>query len=189
MSRIGKTPIAIPDGVTVEIKQNLVKVSGKLGKMEYSFLPGIGVSQVEKEIIVTRSDDSREQKSVHGLTRSLINNMIIGVSAGYEKKLQVIGTGFTAEIVGPWLKMGLGYSHDILMEIPENLTVAAETVPRREQGPLGVQAKISVKGYHKEDVSKFAAEIRKCRMPENYKGKGVRYEGEYVQIKAGKTTA
>jgi len=189
MSRIGKTPINVPKGVTVEIIENVVKVTGKLGNLEYAFLDGIGVTQEGTVVIVTRKDDTREQKSLHGLTRALINNMVIGVSEGFEKKLQVIGTGFSAERVGPWLKLGLGYSHDILMEIPEDLTVAAEMVPRRDQGPLGVQAKISVKGYHKEDVSKFAAEIRKCRKPENYKGKGVRYEGEYVQIKAGKTTA
>lgn len=189
MSRIGKTPIKLPQGVTVKIEGNLVKVSGKLGELEYAFLEGIGVTQVQNEIVVTRRDDSREQKSLHGLTRALINNMVVGVSEGFEKKLQIIGTGYSAEIVGPWLKLGLGYSHDILMEIPENLTVAAEMVPRREQGPLGVQAKVSVKGNHKEDVSKFAAEIRICRKPENYKGKGIRYEGEYVQIKAGKTTA
>jgi large subunit ribosomal protein L6 len=189
MSRIGKTPINIPEGVTLEINERLVKVSGNLGTLEYTLLEGMGISQEENQIIITRADDSREQKSRHGLTRSLINNMVIGVSAGFEKKLQVIGTGYSAEVVGPWLRLGLGYSHDILMEIPENLTVQAEAVPRREQGALGVQANITVKGYHKEDVSKFAAEIRRCRQPENYKGKGVRYLGEHVQIKAGKTTA
>lgn len=189
MSRIGRTPITIPQGVTVTINENIVKASGKLGELEYAFLDGIGVEQVENEVIVTRSDDSRDQKSFHGLTRSLINNMVIGVSEGFEKKVQIIGTGYSAEIVGPWLKLGLGYSHDILMEVPENLTVVAEMVPRREQGALGVLATVSVKGNHKEDVSKFAAEIRKCRKPENYKGKGIRYEGEYVLIKAGKTTA
>ena len=116
--------------------------------------------------------------------------MIIGLSEGYVKELQVIGTGYSAEVLGPWLKLSVGFSHDILIQIPENLKVEAESVPRREQGALGVQAKIKISGIHKEDVGKFAAEIRKCRPPLNYAtGKGIRYKGEYVRIKPGKTAA
>lgn len=189
MSRIGRTPIKIADGVTVTIELPLVSVKGAKGEISWSVPEGITVEQEDGVVIVKRRDDSREQKAYHGLTRALINNMITGVSAGYEKKLQVIGTGYSAENVGPWLKLSLGYSHDILMEVPEHLTVEAEVVPRREQGPLGVQARIKVSGISKEDVGKFAAEIRGCRPPENYKGKGVRYEGEYVVIKPGKSGA
>jgi len=137
-----------------------------------------------------RRDDSKEQKSFHGLTRSLVNNMVIGLSEGYSKELQIIGTGYSAEVMGPWLKLSVGYSHDILMQIPENLKVEAELVPRRDQGALGVQANVKVSGIQKEDVGKFAAEIRKCRPPLNYAtGKGIRYKGEYVRIKPGKTAA
>jgi large subunit ribosomal protein L6 len=113
--------------------------------------------------------------------------MVIGVTEGFQKTLQIIGTGYNAERVGPWLRLTLGYSHDILMEIPDNLTVEAVVIPRREQGKLGVQAVITVKGIHKEDVGKFSAEIRNCRPPENYKGKGIRYLNEWVLIKPGKS--
>ncbi|MCD6180877.1 MAG: 50S ribosomal protein L6 [Candidatus Cloacimonetes bacterium] len=189
MSRIGRTPIKIADGVALTITPDLVTVKGAKGELSQRILEGITVEEKDGFVIVNRRDDSREQKAYHGLIRALINNMIIGVSAGYEKNLQVIGTGYSAERVGPWLRLSLGYSHDILMEVPSHLTVAAEVVPRREQGPLGVQAKIKVSGILKEDVGKFSAEIRGCRPPENYKGKGVRYEGEHVVIKPGKSGA
>ena len=189
MSRIGKTPIKLPDGVQVSLDGITVTVKGKKGELKYSLQPGISVEEKDGLIHVNRSDDSHEQRSLHGLTRALINNMVIGVTQGYKKVLQIIGTGYSAEKVGPWLKLVLGYSHDILMEIPENLEVNATVIPRREQGRLGVQAVITVEGIHKEDVGKFAAEIRNCRPPENYKGKGVRYENEWVRIKPGKSGA
>lgn len=190
MSRIGKTPISVPDGVQIEIKENNIKISSKNGELSYEFQDGITIKQEEKELILGRRDDSKQQKSFHGLTRSLVNNMIIGLTEGYSKELQIIGTGYSAEVIGPWLKLNVGFSHDILMQIPENLKVEAELVPRREQGALGVQANIKVSGIHKEDVGKFAAEIKKCRPPLNYAtGKGIRYKGEYVRIKPGKTAA
>lgn len=187
MSRIGNTPIKLPAGVQVAITGRNIKVTGKLGELEYEAQEGISIKEEDGVLHFERSNDSREQKSFHGLARALVNNMVIGVSEGFEKTLQIIGTGYSAERVGPWLRLLLGYSHEILMEVPDNLEVDAKVIPRREQGKLGVQAVITVKGIHKEDVGKFAAEIRNCRPPENYKGKGVRYLNEWVQIKPGKS--
>ncbi len=189
MSRIGKTPIVIPQDVDVKIEGKKITVKGKKGELSYTMLDGISAEVKDGNIIIKRSSDIKEQRAYHGLTRSLVQNMVTGVSEGYQKVLQVIGTGYGAEVVGPWLKLVLGYSHDILIEIPEGIEVATETIPRRDQGKLGVQAVIKISGINKEDVGKFAAEVRKCREPENYKGKGIRYEGEYVQIKAGKAGA
>ncbi len=190
MSRIGKTPVPVPEGIKVEIKNNTITVSSNNGELTYNFQDGITIKQEGNELILKRKDDSKKQKSFHGLTRSLVNNMIIGLSEGYVKELQVIGTGYSAEVLGLWLRLSVGFSHDIFIQIPENLKVEAESVPRREQGALGVQAKIKISGIHKEDVGKFAAEIRKCRPPLNYAtGKGIRYKGEYVRIKPGKTAA
>ena len=190
MSRIGKTPVPVPEGIKVEIKDNIITVSSNNGELKFKFQDGITIKQEANELILERRDDSKGQKSFHGLTRALVNNMVIGLSEGYSKELQIIGTGYSAEVMGPWLKLSVGYSHDILIQIPENLKVEAELVPRREQGPLGVQANVKVSGIQKEDVGKFAAEIRKCRPPLNYAtGKGIRYKGEYVRIKPGKTAA
>ncbi len=190
MSRIGKTPVPVPEGIKVEIKNNIITVSSNNGELTYNFQDGITIKQEENELIFGRRDDSKDQKSFHGLTRSLVNNMIIGLSEGYSKELQIIGTGYSAEVMGAWLKLSVGFSHDILIQIPDNLKVEAELVPRREQGALGVQAIVKVNGNHKEDVGKFAAEVRKCRPPLNYAtGKGIRYKGEYVRIKPGKTAA
>ena len=190
MSRIGKTPVPVPEGIKVEINKNIITVSSKNGELTYNFQDGITIKQEENELIFERKDDSKKQKSFHGLTRSLVNNMVIGLSEGYIKELQIIGTGYSAEVLGPWLKLSVGFSHDILIQIPENLKVEAELIPRREQGTLGVQAVVKVSGIHKEDVGKFAAEIRKCRPPLNYAtGKGICYKGEYVRIKPGKTAA
>ena len=190
MSRIGKTPVPVPEGIKVEINNNIITISSTNGELTYKFQDGITIKQEGNELILERRDDSKEQKSFHGLTRSLVNNMIIGLFEGYSKELQIIGTGYSAEVLGQWLKLSVGFSHDILIQIPENLKVDAELVPRRDQGTLGIQATIKISGIHKEDVGKFAAEIRKCRPPLNYAtGKGIRYKGEYVRIKPGKTAA
>ncbi|MCF7912863.1 MAG: 50S ribosomal protein L6 [Candidatus Cloacimonetes bacterium] len=189
MSRIGKTPIKLPVGVQISLEGMTVKVKGAKGELQYTLQKGISIKQEGNLLILERSDDSREQKSMHGLSRALVNNMVIGVSDGFKKVLQVIGTGYSAERIGPWLKLALGFSHDILMEIPDNLDVDAKVIPRREQGKLGIQAEITVAGIHKEDVGKLAAEIRNCRPPENYKGKGIRYENEWIRIKPGKSGA
>ena len=185
MSRIGKTPINIPEGVKLNIDKNTIKVTGVKGSLEYVFHPKIKVEEKEGKIYFDRADDSREQKALHGLTRALFNNMVEGVSQGFERTLHVIGTGYGAEVIGPWIKLSLGYSHDIMLEIPENISVEATTVPRREQGPLGIQAIIKVGGISKENVGKFAAEIRNCRPPApNFKGKGIRWKDERVRIVA-----
>lgn len=189
MSRIGKTPIAIPQDVNVKISDNVITVKGKKGELSYTMLNGISAEIKDNFINIMRANETKSVRAFHGLTRSLVQNMVSGVSQGFEKKLQLIGTGYGAEVIGPWLKLVLGYSHDILIEIPKGIEVVAETIPRREQGKLGVQAKIKISGINKEDIGKFAAEVRKCRVPENYKGKGIRYEDEYVQIKAGKAGA
>ena len=187
MSRIGNTPIKLPEGVIVTLDGRKITVKGKLGELKYEMQENISVEEKDGFLLCHRQNDERQQKANHGLTRSLVNNMVIGVTEGFQKTLQIIGTGYNAERVGPWLRLTLGYSHDILMEIPDNLTVEAVVIPRREQGKLGVQAVITVKGIHKEDVGKFSAEIRNCRPPENYKGKGIRYLNEWVLIKPGKS--
>ncbi len=188
MSRIGNTPVKFNKDLKINIKNDQITISGKKGELSCEIKKGISIKQQNDELIVERSDDSKQQKSFHGLVRSLIQNMIIGLTEGYIKELQVIGTGYTAEILGPWLRLNVGFAHDILLEIPDSITVEAETVPRREQGPLGVQAKIKVSGIDKEVVGKFAAEIKSCRPPINYAtGKGIRFKGEYVRIKPGKT--
>ena len=183
MSRIGRTPIIIPEDVKYLLKDNEVTITGKLGELKYNLQKGITVTEEGNLLKIDRSDDSRPQKAFHGLTRALINNMVVGVTKGYSRTLQLIGTGYSAEVVGPWVKLNVGHSHEILVEIPENLKVEATAIPRREQGKLGVQAVIKVSGIHKEDVGKFAAEIRHCRPPApNFKGKGIRWEGEHVRI-------
>ena len=183
MSRIGKTPIEIPKGVKLNIDKDRITVSGEKGSLEYNFHPVISLEEKDGKLYFNRVNDSREQKSLHGLTRALVNNMVLGVSEGFERTLHVIGTGYGAEMIGSWIKLSLGYSHDILLEIPEDITVEATTIPRREQGPLGIQVIIKVSGISKENVGKFAAEIRNCRRPApNFKGKGIRWKDERVRI-------
>ena len=189
MSRIGKKPVVLPEGVKAKITGSHIEVEGKLGKLSHDLVGGITMSLNENRLVFERLDDTREQKAFHGLGRALVQNLVTGVSEGYEKKLHVIGTGFTAERVGPWLKLSVGYSHDIYLEIPEGLEVKAEAIPRGKGMHPEHQANIFVRGIHKEDVGKFSAEIRGCRKPENYKGKGIRYSTEHVIIKAGKAGA
>lgn len=189
MSRIGNAPVKIDSGVSVDIQENLVLVKGKLGELRHELLEGISLEVEDGVINVKRRDDSKNQRAMHGLTRALIQNMVTGVTEGYVKTLQLIGTGYSAERVGPWLKLSLGFSHDILLEIPEGLEVEAEAVPRSKTVRSDLQSIIRVKGIDKQLVGHFAAEIRTCRPPENYKGKGIRYENEHVTIKAGKAGA
>ncbi len=186
MSRVGKLPIKLPANVTVSINENLVKIKGNLGELDYQLLPGITVEQVENILVVKRIDDTKQMKAWHGLSRALLQNMVTGVSTGYEKELQIFGTGYSSERVGPWLKLSLGYSHDILLNVPEGLTVEAAPIPRTKGIKADMQSIIKIKGIDKYLVGQFAAEVRACRPPENYKGKGVRYSNEVVVIKAGK---
>ncbi|MBI9031026.1 50S ribosomal protein L6 [bacterium] len=189
MSRIGKKPVVLPNGVKVNITGSHIEVEGKLGKLSHDLVGGITISQEDDRLVLLRQDDTREQKAFHGLGRALVQNLVTGVSEGYEKQLHVIGTGFSAEVIGPWIKLNVGYSHDIYLEIPAGLEVRAEAIPRGKGMHPEHQANVFVKGIHKEDVGKFSAEIRGCRKPENYKGKGIRYSTERVIIKAGKAGA
>lgn len=186
MSRVGKLPIKLPADVTIDVKDSLVTVKGKLGVLSYNLLPGITVEKVESTLQVNRADETKQMRAFHGLSRALIQNMVTGVSEGYEKILQVIGTGYSAERIGPWLKLSLGYSHDVMLNIPAGITVEVEAVPRSKDRKSDLQNIIRIKGIDKHMVGQFSAETRAVRPPENYKGKGVRYHDETVVIKAGK---
>ena len=175
MSRIGKMPIAVPAGVDVTIDGTTVTAKGPKGELTRTFQPMMTITREGDEIIVTRPDDSREAKAFHGLTRTLIHNMVEGVSAGFTKKLQLVGVDYRAALKGKDLEMQLGYSHPVLVEAPEGITFEVPS-----------QTEIVVTGPSKEQVGQVAANIRKWRKPEPYKGKGIRYEGEHVRRKVGK---
>jgi len=187
MSRIGRKHIAIPKGVDVKEEKRKIIVKGPKGQLDYDLLEKIIVEITGTEIIVKRENDEPRIRAFHGLTRALLQNMVTGVSDGFEKVLHIIGTGYTSDKIGPWLKIAVGYSHDVLLRIPEGIEVSTEVVPRGKGGKLGIQSIVRIKGFHKENVGKFAAEVRKVRPPEPYKGKGIRYENEFVKIKAGKS--
>ena len=177
MSRIGKAPIAVPGGVDVAIADGTVTVKGPKGSLQRTIPGAITVRQEEATLIVERPNDERQNRSLHGLTRTLVNNMVLGVTQGFQKELEIIGVGYRAEAVNPTtLRLNLGFSHPVLMEAPEGITFE---VP--------VQTRVIVKGIDKEVVGQVAANIRAVRKPEPYKGKGVRYQGERVLRKAGKT--
>ena len=177
MSRIGRMPVAIPAGVTVTIAENnLVTVKGPKGTLERELPVEMNIKEEDGHIVVTRPNDLKKMESLHGLTRTLINNMIHGVTEGYEKVLEVNGVGYRAAKQGKKLVLSLGYSHPVEMEDPEGI----ETV-------LEGQNKITVKGISKEKVGQYAAEIRDKRRPEPYKGKGIKYADEVIRRKVGKT--
>ena len=179
MSRIGRMPIAVPAGVTVEIAENnKVTVKGPKGTLERVLPAEMDIKMEGSEIIVSRPNDLKKMKSLHGLTRTLIHNMVIGVTEGYEKKLEINGVGYRAAKQGNKLALTLGFSHPVEMEAPAGITI---DVPAPN--------KIVVSGADKEVVGAVAADIRKWRKPEPYKGKGIRYEGEVVRRKAGKAGA
>ncbi len=175
MSRIGKQPIAIPTGVSVTINTDSISVSGTKGTLNTSILNGISVIQEDNNVLVKRQDDEAINRSNHGLMRSLINNMVIGVSQGYVKKLEIVGVGYRVSLQGNGLKLNLGYSHDINFALPEGITANVE------------QNNIVLSGIDKQKVGQVASEIRALRKPEPYKGKGIKYEGEYIIRKSGKS--
>jgi large subunit ribosomal protein L6 len=176
MSRIGKLPIAVPSGVDVSIDEALVTVKGPKGTLSHNVAAPITVENSDGVLEVKRPDDERISKSLHGLTRTLINNMVVGVTEGYEKKLEIVGVGYRVLSKGPTqLEFQLGYSHSITFDAPEGITFSVE-------GPT----KLGVQGIDKQLVGETAANIRKLRKPEPYKGKGVRYAGEHVRRKVGK---
>jgi large subunit ribosomal protein L6 len=175
VSRIGKQPIAVPDGVEITIEPELVKVKGPKGELEERVSREIGVAQENGEIVVTRSTDRGEHRALHGLTRSLIANMVEGVTNGFEKRLEIQGVGYRAQLQGSKLVLALGYSHPVEVNAPAGIDFE---VPQ--------PTRITVRGISKQAVGEVAAIIRKQRPPEPYKGKGIRYEGEYVARKVGK---
>lgn len=177
MSRIGKLPITLPAGVTVTVSpENEVVVKGKNGELKEKFSPEITIKQDDGVITVTRSSDKKEVRALHGLTRALLSNMVTGVSEGFQKTLEIVGVGYRAALQGNKLNLGLGYSHPVEVIQPDGITFE---VPEAN--------KIVVKGIDKQHVGQVAANIRALRPPEPYKGKGIRYQGEYVRRKVGKT--
>lgn len=177
MSRIGKIPVAIPSGVTVKIDDgNIVSVKGPKGELERTFVSDLSIEEEDGHVIIKRPDDLKRSKALHGLTRTLIHNMIIGVLDGYQKVLEINGVGYRAAKQGKTLTLSLGYSHPVEMVDPEGI----ETV-------LDGQNKIIVRGVSKEKVGQYAAEIRSKRPPEPYKGKGIKYDYEHIRRKVGKT--
>jgi large subunit ribosomal protein L6 len=175
MSRIGKAPIAIPSGVTVEIKDGLVSVKGPKGQLKREIRPELEVKQEDGKVIVARRNEDRITRGFHGLSRTLIANMVKGVTDGFQKTLEVVGVGYRATMEGQKLVMQLGYSHSVEIEPPAGMTIA-----------VGKGNVITVGGIDKQAVSDLAAEIRSKRPPEVYKGKGVKYQGELIRRKAGK---
>ena len=177
MSRIGRMPIAIPAGVTVSVAENnKVTVKGPKGTLERVLSDKMTIKVEGAQVVVSRPNDTKQMKSLHGLTRTLINNMVIGVTQGYEKVLEINGVGYRAAKQGKVLNLTLGYSHPVNMEDPEGIEVVVEG-----------QNKITVKGIDKEKVGQYAAEIRDKRRPEPYKGKGIKYADEVIRRKEGKT--
>lgn len=177
MSRIGRMPVAVPAGVKVDIQGTNVHVKGPKGEMERSFSPSIGISMDQGQVIVQRSSDAPTHRAMHGTTRALLNNMIVGVSTGFEKVLEIDGVGYRAEMSGANLILHVGYSHPVTIEPPVGISFDVETKTR----------KVMIRGFDKEQIGQVAADIRKIRPPEPYKGKGIRYAGEKIRRKAGKS--
>lgn len=175
MSRIGKLPIDIPAGVTVSVSGRDVTVKGSKGELTLAVAAPIEVQVEENQVLVTRPDEERESRSLHGLVRTLINNNIIGVSQGYSKGLEIVGTGYRVQKKGQNIELAVGYSHPVVVEPPSGITFEVEG-----------NTKVTVSGISKQAVGECAANIRKVRRPEPYKGKGVRYAGEQIRRKAGK---
>ena len=178
MSRIGKMPIDIPKGVNIDIKDNLVTVKGPKGTLSQELTGGIAIKIEDGKIKVTRPSESKEHRSLHGLYRSLINNMVEGVTKGFQKDLEIEGVGYRAEMSGTSITLRLGHSHPIKVDPPEGITLEVPS-----------PTAITVKGIDKHLVGQVAANIRRLREPEPYKGKGVRYKGEHIRRKAGKAGA
>lgn len=175
MSRIGKQPITVPAGVTITVDNSAVVVKGPKGELSQFMMPGILVSVDGSTVTVTRESDEKVHRSKHGLMRTLINNMIVGVTTGFEKKLEINGVGFRVALAGAGLKLNLGFSHDVIYAIPEGIKASVE------------QNTITISGISKQLVGQVAAEIRALKKPEPYKGKGIQYVGERVLRKSGKS--
>tara|TARA_B100001939_G_scaffold306054_1_gene285370 strand:+ start:273 stop:812 length:540 start_codon:yes stop_codon:yes gene_type:complete len=176
MSRIGKNPVPVPDKVTVSLEGLTIKVKGPKGELQRTLPDGVNISQVENTIVVTPSTDKRFSRERHGLCRTLVANMVEGVSKGYSKSLEIVGVGSRAQVKGKKLVVSAGYSHPVEMDPPEGITFAVEN-----------NTKVTVSGTDKELVGNEAAKVRAIRPPEPYKGKGIKYEGERIMRKAGKS--
>ena len=176
MSRIGRAPIPVPAGVEITVASGRITVTGPRGTLERDLHPDIAVRQDDGVLLVERPDDERRHRALHGLTRSLVNNMVVGVTEGFQRDLEIVGVGYRAAAQGPTrLELALGFSHQVVVEAPEGITFEVPAPTR-----------ISVRGIDKQAVGQVAADIRRLRKPEPYKGKGVRYAGEVVRRKAGK---
>ncbi|MCF8587005.1 50S ribosomal protein L6 [Gordonia liuliyuniae] len=176
MSRIGKNPIEIPAGVDVNIDGQDVKVKGPKGELSLTVSEPIEVTKEESSIVVTRPNDERRSRALHGLSRTLVNNLVVGVTQGYTTKMEIFGVGYRVQAKGKDLEFALGYSHPVPIEAPEGITFAVES-----------PTKFSISGIDKQQVGQISANIRRLRRPDPYKGKGVRYEGEQIRRKVGKT--
>jgi large subunit ribosomal protein L6 len=175
MSRVGKLPIAIPSGVTITVDDDKITVAGSKGTLEQFTMPAITVKQEGDQLVVTRDNDEPKVRAKHGLMRALLSNMIVGVSQGFSKKLEINGVGYRVALAGADLKLNLGFSHDVMYKLPAGVTAAVE------------QNTITVSGISKQQVGQAAAEIRALKKPEPYKGKGIKYEGERIIRKSGKS--
>ncbi len=180
MSRIGKKPVPVPAGVKVQVADHTIAVEGKLGKLEWEFRPEISVAYDDgaKLITVTRHDDERQSRALHGLTRALIVNMLVGVTQGYERRLEILGVGYLAAVQGTTLQLRVGLANELQVPIPEGIKVS---VPDQQH--------VVIQGIEKQKVGHFAAAVRALRKPEPYKGKGIRFLGEVVRRKQGKAMA
>lgn len=175
MSRVGKLPIAIPSGVTITIDPSEITATGNKGTLKQFTMPGITVKQEGDELIVTRANDEPKIRAKHGLMRALLNNMVVGVSEGFSKKLEINGVGYRVALQGSDLKMNLGFSHEVIYKLPTGVTATAE------------QNTITISGISRQQVGQVAAEIRALKKPEPYKGKGIKYQGERLIRKSGKS--
>jgi large subunit ribosomal protein L6 len=174
VSRIGRAPIPLPSTVKLEVANGLVTVQGPKGKLQQPLAEGLTLRQDGDQLLVERSSDERTQRALHGLMRTLINNMVVGVTQGFEKRLELVGTGYRAQQTGRGLSISVGYSHPVVFPAPDGINLSMDG------------ARIVVEGIDKQQVGEVAAQIRRVRPPEPYKGKGIRYQGEVVRRKAGK---
>jgi large subunit ribosomal protein L6 len=175
MSRIGKLPVKVPSGVTITIDADQISVTGPKGTLSQFTMSGVSIKQEGEEVTVIRDNDEPKNRAKHGLMRSLINNMVVGVTEGFSKKLEIQGVGYRVAMAGTDLKLNIGLSHDVIYKVPQGITATVE------------QSNITISGINKQQVGQVAAEIRKLKKPEPYKGKGIRYVGEHVLRKSGKS--
>ena len=180
MSRIGKLPVSIPAGVTVTVKDGVVTVKGAKGELSQAVDARIAVAVEEGQVVVSRQSDERQERSLHGLYRALIHNMVVGVSEGFSKTLELVGVGYRASNQGQLLELSLGYTHNIFLQLPKEINV--ETKSERNKNPL-----IILSSADKQLLGQVCSKIRSFRMPEPYKGKGIRFEGEIIRRKSGKS--